>query len=204
MVETGTAGPARCAQCRAYVNPWCKWVSGGLKWECNLCKHETEGLLSASYLSFPPLTDIKKVATEYFSNLDANLLRLDHLQRPELNKGTVDFDVSTSEEYWAFHPPPQISPSFYSPQPMPSGSRPPTAIDYFFAFDVSGEAIVSEFLHASCEALKRVLFGSADANGLQYTTIFPDRGRVAILTFDTTLHFYDLSVCQFCFLKMCS
>ena len=150
-----------------------------------------------SYLSFPPLTDIKKVSTEYFSNLDANFLRLDHLQRPELNKGTVDFDVSTSEEYWALQPSPQISPSFYSPEPMPSGSRPPTAIDYIFAFDVSGEAVVSEFLHASCEALKRVLFGSADANDIQYAALFPDGGRVAILTFDTTLHFYDLSVCRF-------
>ena len=136
------------------------------------------------------------MSTEYFCNLDANFLRLDHLQRPELHKGTVDFDVTTAEEYWALHPPPRISPPFYSPEPMPSGSRPPTKMDFIFAFDVSSESITSEFLHSSCEAVKKVLFGNADAKGVQSAPSFPNGCRVAILTFDTTLHFYDISVCH--------
>lgn len=133
------------------------------------------------------------VSAEYFCNLDANLLRLDQLQRPELNKGTVDFDVTSAEDYWAQHPPPRISQPFYCPEPTPSGPRRPSPIDYIFAFDVSTEAIYSEFLSSACETLKSILFGGTDAGGSHSSTI-PESSRIGILTFDTTLHFYDFSV----------
>ncbi len=134
------------------------------------------------------------VSPEYFCNLDPNLLRLDQLQRPELNKGTVDFDVTSAEDYWAQHPPPRISRPFYSPEPTPSGPRQPSPIDYIFAFDVSIEAIYSEFLSSACETLKLILFGGTDAGGSHLSPTIPESSRIAILTFDTTLHFYDFSV----------
>lgn len=134
------------------------------------------------------------MSADYFCDLDANLLRLDQLQRPELNKGTVDFDVTSAEDYWAHHPPPRISQPFYSPEPTPSGPRRPNPIDYVFAFDVSIEAISSEFLTSACETLKLILFGGTDTDGSQLFATFPESTRIAILTFDTTLHFYDFSV----------
>lgn len=176
LIDTGSVGPARCGRCRAYVNPWCTWTAGGVRWKCNMCSHETE------------------VSSEYFCNLDANLLRLDHLQKPELNKGTVDFLVSSSEDYWATQPPPHIAQPFASVDGPPLGPRPPASMDYVFAFDVSNEAVISGFLQSACDALKSILYGSSDPSGaVLIPPAFPPSLRIAIITFDTTLHFYDMT-----------
>jgi protein transport protein SEC24 len=36
-------GPPRCTKCRGYINPWCKFVDGGVKWVCNLCNGSNPG-----------------------------------------------------------------------------------------------------------------------------------------------------------------
>ncbi|CCL98759.1 uncharacterized protein FIBRA_00764 [Fibroporia radiculosa] len=177
VVDTGDIGPARCASCRGYINPWCKWVDGGMKWTCNMCTHETA------------------VAPEYFCNLDANLTRLDHLQRPELNKGTVDFVVP--EEYWAPHSPLRMEPLFQSVMPLPtSGRRQPQPMNYIFAFDVSLEAVQSGFTHSACSSLLDLLYSQSESGteGHQGDSCLPAESKICIVTFDRTLHFYDLSV----------
>jgi protein transport protein SEC24 len=137
------------------------------------------------------LTLAPTVTSDYFCNLDANLLRLDLLQRPELTKGTVDFAVDSSEEYWSKNPPPQLSMPYYSVDPPPMGSRQPEPLDIIFAFDVSSEAVTSGFLNCACTFLKELLYASED--DLDHTC-FSRIGRMAIITFDSTLHFYDLTV----------
>ncbi|KAF8155578.1 hypothetical protein B0H34DRAFT_850182 [Crassisporium funariophilum] len=202
LVDFGPAGPPRCASCRAYINPWCTWVAGGLRWKCNLCAHESD------------------VTPEYFSNLDPSFLRLDHLQRPELNKGTIDFAVSACPEYWAQDPAPRISQPYFS-FPTDASSPPPTAtpqvqanaerpkgreprpMDWVFMLDVSSESTVSGFLAAACDSLRTVLYGRSPSSSNDGPALgeddddqegcFPAECRVAIVTFDSTVHFYDLT-----------
>lgn len=122
-------------------------------------------------------------------------MRLDHLQRPELNKGTVDFIVGA--EYNAPHPQPRIVPSYATPEPPPTAgsSRAPEPMRILFAVDVSREAINSGMVRAACQAIRGVLYGGEMDDGMRMEPCVPVRCTVGILTFDTSIHFYDLSVC---------
>jgi len=131
------------------------------------------------------------------------------MERPELNRGTVDFAVP--EAYWAQQPLPRLVPSFFTATPHPTGTRRPLPMRYVFVIDVSSEAVNSGMLLSTCRALKEILIppiiaaaaGGQDAEPSIYATpTFPTQNQVAILTFDRTLHFYNLSVCIFFFCSL--
>ncbi|GAB7346648.1 hypothetical protein MBLNU459_g1780t1 [Dothideomycetes sp. NU459] len=86
VLDFGDAGPPRCRRCRAYINPFMPFRSGGNKFVCNMCTHPND---------VPP---------EYFAPLDPSGVRVDRAQRPELTLGTVEFMVP--KEYWAKEPVP--------------------------------------------------------------------------------------------------
>ncbi len=84
VLDFGEAGPPRCRRCRAYINPFMPFRSGGNRFVCNMC-------------TFP-----NEVPNEYFAPVNQQGQRVDRDQRPELTRGTVEFMVP--KEYWAKDP----------------------------------------------------------------------------------------------------
>jgi protein transport protein SEC24 len=84
VLDFGDAGPPRCHRCRAYINPFMVFKSGGNKFVCNMCNYAND---------VPP---------EYFSAITPQGARVDREQRPELMRGTVEFLVP--KEYWSKEP----------------------------------------------------------------------------------------------------
>jgi protein transport protein SEC24 len=96
---------------------------------------------------------------DYFCTLDANGTRRDIADRPELRHGTVEFIAS--QEYMV---------------------RPPMPPTFFFAFDVSANAVSSGFLAKAVNTVKGALDELPGG----------ERTHVGFLTYDNTIHFYGL------------
>jgi protein transport protein SEC24 len=84
VLDFGEIGPPRCTRCRAYINPFMVFRSGGNKFVCNMCTYAND---------VPP---------EYFCATTPQGARVDREQRPELMRGTVEFLVP--KEYWNKEP----------------------------------------------------------------------------------------------------
>ncbi|KAK9125151.1 hypothetical protein Scep_013997 [Stephania cephalantha] len=108
VVNFGAGGIVRCRRCRTYVNPYVTFSESGRKWRCNICSL------------------LNDVSGEYYANLDANNIRIDINQRPELTKGSVEY----------------VAPAEYM-------VRPPMPPLYFFLIDVSVTAVRSGMLESS-------------------------------------------------------
>ena len=104
----------------------------------------------------------------YFSPVDPSGRRVDMDSRPELKFGTVDFVVP--KEYWA---------KDHEPKP----------IHWIIAVDVSSESVKKGIPEAAADAIRSALYG--EKGGL------PAGAKIAIITFDRNIHFYNLKVCLF-------
>ncbi|GAA6019532.1 hypothetical protein JCM11491_001327 [Sporobolomyces phaffii] len=167
VVDFGETGPPRCERCRGYVNPWCVFVEGGQKFLCNLCGAATE------------------VAPEYFSHLDMSQRRMDLDQRPELRQGSVDFAVN--RDYWVQDNPTQPG----------SSPREPTPLHYIFAIDVSWSSVRCGVVQEAVAGLREIFYGKkpAGVEGDASASLgggLPEGAKVAILTFDKSVQFYNL------------
>ena len=135
--------------------------------------------------------------------------------RAELQRGTVDFLVPST--YWAPVPPKRLIHSFIPvgvdseshgraslenkliPINNPeTATRSPAPMNYVFALDVSLEAVQSGFLASTCEILLDVLYGGVGGDTEDTTATsrswWNPESKLAIVTFDRELCFYDFSV----------
>jgi len=113
--------------------------------------------------------------------------RMDLDDRPELRSGSVDFVVN--RDYWV-----QDNPNVPGSQP-----RQPSALHYVFAIDVSWTSVRCGLVAEVCRHLRELLFPppadkEPDENGLIEKTGLPEGAKVAIMTFDRTVNFFNLKV----------
>jgi protein transport protein SEC24 len=187
VVDAGDVGPARCQRCRGYINAWCVFIEGGQKFICNLCGASTEGELGVSALQWKLNADshFSTVTPEYFSHLDMSQRRMDLDQRPELQFGSVDFVVG--KEYWV-----QDNPT--SPGASP---REPTPLHYIFAIDVSWTSVRCGLIKEVVKGLRELLYPTEEEVAEGRSTGLPAEAKIAIMTFDRTVQFFNLKV-SFC------
>ncbi|KAF0896612.1 hypothetical protein E2562_026314 [Oryza meyeriana var. granulata] len=76
LVDFGDMGPIRCSRCKAYINPFMRFVDQGRHFVCNLCGFSND------------------TPREYICNLGPDGRRRDADDRPELCRGTVEFVAS--------------------------------------------------------------------------------------------------------------
>ncbi|GAB2234596.1 hypothetical protein Droror1_Dr00003853 [Drosera rotundifolia] len=88
LVDFGEGGPMRCSRCKAYINPFMKFIDQGRRYICNLCGFTDE------------------TPRDYHSNLGPDGRRRDADERPELSRGTVEFFAS--KEYMVRDPMPAV------------------------------------------------------------------------------------------------
>ena len=142
VVNFGSTGVVRCRRCRTYVNAFVAFLDGGRRWRCNVCSL------------------VNDVPNEYFCELDADGLRRDRLERPELHLGTVEF----------------VAPQEYM-------VRPPQPPVYLFVVEVSYTAVASGMLRCVAATLQHTIERLPGG----------ERTQVGLITYDSTLHFYNLS-----------
>ncbi|GMY39298.1 protein transport protein Sec24-like At4g32640 [Fagus crenata] len=84
VVDFGDIGPVRCPRCKAYINPFMKFIDQGRRFICNFCGQWWFYTWAISLAGF---TD--ETPRDYHCNLGPDGRRRDADERPELCRGTV-------------------------------------------------------------------------------------------------------------------
>ncbi|KAH3663630.1 hypothetical protein OGAPHI_005031 [Ogataea philodendri] len=135
----------RCRRCRTYINP--AMQHGGYNMICNICSFSSP------------------VPQEYLSQVDANGVRSDYYERPELHSGVYDLVV---------------------PEDYNLDEKPPQPLHHVFLVDLSYQAIRSKLHVAACSAIRMALYQNGESN-------LPQGSKVSIIGFADKLFFYNLS-----------
>eukprot|EP01060_Flectonema_neradi_P034244 TRINITY_DN594_c2_g1_i1.p1 TRINITY_DN594_c2_g1~~TRINITY_DN594_c2_g1_i1.p1 ORF type:complete len:1430 (+),score=335.31 TRINITY_DN594_c2_g1_i1:1-4290(+) len=153
VVGSDENGPIRCKRCRAFINSGVQFVDKGRRWNCNMCGVPND------------------VSQDYAANLDADGVRVDIADRPELRYGSVEWDVQLDETV-----------SFGGNDWEQKSAAPILPMRQLFVLDISrksGHVILS-------------LIPSLKAALTEMSQKFPDC-EVAFLTYSSSVHFYDMT-----------
>lgn len=121
------------------------------------------------------------VTPEYFGHLDMAQRRLDINDRPELRLGSVDFVVG--KDYWVQESDPAST--------LPP--REPSPLSFVFAIDISWTSGRIGLVQEVVEGLKELLYPEV-IEGQPAPLRLPAGSKIAIMTFDKTVQFYNLKV----------
>lgn len=173
VLDFGDTGPPRCRRCRAYINPFVVWGSGGGKFRCNMC-------------SF----DNNEISPEYYAPLDMSGRYVDQDQRLELTRGTVEFVVP--KEYWVKKDGLENADGGTPMRWLFLVDVTRNAIIQGAAEAVAGGIKEALYGDSAYEPLRE---GEQSEDGKEDMKIRLPRGcKVGICTFDTTIHFFNLNV----------
>ncbi|KAK6943539.1 Sec23/Sec24, helical domain [Dillenia turbinata] len=163
VVDFGESGPVRCSRCKAYINPFMKFIDQGRRFICNLCGFTDE------------------TPRDYHCNLGPDGRRRDADERPELFRGTVEFVASKEFSVHNFTCQLEPGPKDTSLLTYEEIREPMRAV-FFFLIDVSMNALQTGATAAACSAISQVIADLPES----------PRTMVGIATFDSTIHFYNL------------
>jgi protein transport protein SEC24 len=104
------------------------------------------------------------VQADYYQPTDASNRRIDWEDRPELAFGSYDLEVPSA--YW-------------------KDEVQPSVLQHLFIIDVSADAVKKELPKLAVEAIRATLYGE--------NSLFPPGAKVGIMTFDRSIHFYNLN-----------
>ncbi|KIY61276.1 vWA-like protein [Cylindrobasidium torrendii FP15055 ss-10] len=88
------------------------------------------------------------------------------------------------DDYWASNPPIGLERPYFSNLPPASDKREPQPMRFISALGVSHDAVESGSLASACGELMNAFFGNEPSLSAD--------NEVAIITYDTAIHFYDL------------
>ncbi|KAK2878145.1 hypothetical protein FQN49_001120 [Arthroderma sp. PD_2] len=163
VLDFGDSGPPRCRRCRAYINPFMTFRSGGNKFICNMC-------------TFP-----NEVSPEYYAPLDPSGIRVDRIQRPELMQGTVEFLVP--KEYWSKEPV-ALRWLFLLDVSQEAVSR--------GFLEACCDGLLSA-LYGTGDDKEEAEPGTTEYDEGKSNMKLPKGSKIGIITFDKEVHFYNLS-----------
>ncbi|EEQ30595.1 Sec23/Sec24 family protein [Microsporum canis CBS 113480] len=163
VLDFGDAGPPRCRRCRAYINPFMIFRSGGNKFICNMC-------------TFP-----NDVSPEYYAPLDPSGVRVDRIHRPELMQGTVEFLVP--KEYWSKEPV-GLRWLFLLDVSQEAVSR--------GFLEACCDGLLSALYGSNKDGDEHEAETTEDGESKPRRNL-PEGAKVGIITFDKEVHFYNLS-----------